>query len=229
MKKIFLPALLSVALLAGTTACTDNKTQADNTATADNQANDNYMRNGTNGEANAQNDGDMTGDTSKPSNDSRTGPMGLNGYSDDTKTPMATTDPEFMMTAAHSDQNEIQISKYVLSKGVTGMAKDHANMMVKDHTKSTTDLQAVAQKKGVTLPADMDDAHKAMLKDLERYQGQELSTKYMEMMAGDHDKTVRLMQSYQTKTQDPDVKGFITKTLPVVQNHLNMFKQHSNL
>ena len=39
-------------------------------------------------------------------------------------------DKEFMMSAAHSDQNEIQQSKMALPKGVAGMTKEMANIKI---------------------------------------------------------------------------------------------------
>lgn len=139
------------------------------------------------------------------------------------------TDAEFMQSAAHSDQNEIQLSKLVLEKGVTGMAKDHANKMITDHTKSTADLKPIAQKKGVTLPTDMDPEHKTIAQQMGSLSGKDLEKKYLEQMAMDHQKTVNTMVAHQQMTQDADLQGFITKTLPVVQNHLSMFKQHAGM
>jgi len=139
------------------------------------------------------------------------------------------TDAEFMQSAAHSDQNEIQLSKLALEKGVTGMVKDHANKMITDHTKSTADLKPIAQKKGVTLPTDMDSDHKAIAEQMGTLAGKDLEKKYLEQMAMDHQKTVNTMVAHQKMTQDAELQGFITKTLPVVQSHLTMFKQHAGM
>ncbi|MBD2713657.1 DUF4142 domain-containing protein [Microvirga sp. STR05] len=138
-------------------------------------------------------------------------------------------DPEFMQSAAHSDQNEIQLSKLALDKGVTGMAKDHATQMITDHTKSTEALKPIAQKKNVTLPTDMDAEHKAIAEQMGKLSGAELEKKYMEQMTLDHQKTANTMAAHQKMTQDTDLQGFITQTLPVVERHLSMFKQHSTM
>jgi putative membrane protein len=137
------------------------------------------------------------------------------------------TDAEFMKSAAASDQNEIQLSKLALEKGVTGMVKDHANMMIKDHTTSTSNLKPIAQKKNVTLPADMDAEHKAIAASMRKLSGKEFETKYMDQMRVDHQKTLNTLVAHQKMTKDTDVQGFITKVQPVVQSHLNMFTQHS--
>jgi len=131
-------------------------------------------------------------------------------------------DNEFMMTAAHSDQNEIQQSKMALAKGVTGMAQEMANKMIADHTKSTNDLKAIAAKKGVTLPTDMDAQHKAMAPAMEKLSGKEFEAKYLAQMQTDHQMTANTMAAHEKMTQDADLKAFIGKTLPVVEQHLSM-------
>ena len=138
-------------------------------------------------------------------------------------------DAEFMMTAAHSDQNEIQQSKMALAKGVTGMAKDMANKMIADHTKSTADLKQIAAKKGVTLPTDMDAEHKAMAPAMEKLSGKAFEQKYISQMVADHQKTANTMAAHQQMTKDPALQGFITKTLPVVESHLQMAQNDANM
>lgn len=138
-------------------------------------------------------------------------------------------DNEFMMTAAHSDQNEIQQSKMALAKGVTGMAKDLANKMITDHTKSTADLKAIATKKGVTLPTDMDAEHKAMAPAMEKLSGKAFEQQYIKQMVADHQKTANTMAAHQQMTKDPALQGFITKTLPVVESHLQMAENGSSM
>lgn len=138
-------------------------------------------------------------------------------------------DKEFMMTAAHSDQNEIQQSKMALAKGVTGMAREMADRMIADHTKSTADLKKIAAKKGVTLPADMDAEHKALEPAMEKLSGKAFETKYLAQMQADHQKTANTMLAHEKMTKDADLKAFIGKTLPVVQQHLAMAEKGSNM
>jgi len=138
-------------------------------------------------------------------------------------------DPTFMKSAAHSDQNEIQLSKLVLEKGATGMAKTHADMMITDHTKSTADLKAIATKKNVTLPTDMDAEHKAIAEQMRKLSGKDLEKKFMEQMVTDHQKTLNTMAAHKAMTQDTDLQTFITKTTPVIEKHLTMSKDHNGM
>jgi putative membrane protein len=138
-------------------------------------------------------------------------------------------DPTFMTSAAHSDQNEMQLSKLVLEKGATGMAKTHADMMITDHTNSTADLKAIAQKKNVKLPTDMDAEHKAIAEQMRKLSGKELEKKFMDQMVIDHQKTLNTMAAHKAMTKDTDLQTFITKTTPVIEKHLTMSKEHSGM
>ncbi len=138
-------------------------------------------------------------------------------------------DAEFMQSAAHSDQNEIQLSKMALAKGVTGDAKALADKMIADHTKSTAALKPIAAKAGVTLPTDMDADHKAMAPMLEKLSGKEFEAKYLSQMVTDHQKTANTLAAHKTMTKDAALSGWITTTLPVVVEHLNMSSKDSNM
>jgi putative membrane protein len=138
-------------------------------------------------------------------------------------------DTEFMMSAAHSDQNEIQLSKMALAKGVTGMTQTYANQMIADHTKSTVNLKPIAAKAGVTLPTDMDAEHKAMAPEFQKLTGKAFEDKYIKQMVADHQKTANTMASHQQMTKNTALQGFITTTLPVVEGHLDMANKGANM
>ena len=218
MKRSFFP-LLAVVSLLGLAACGDaNKTTE--TTTTSNPATANAPA-GANSAGNAEMG--TIADTSTAS--ATTTVMGdANGLTGPHK-----DDKEFMMTAAHSDQNEIQQSKMALAKGMTGMAKEMADKMIADHTKSTADLMKIAAKKGVTLPTDMDAEHKAIAPAMEKLSGKDFEAKYLSQMQADHQKTANTMMAHEKMTQDADLKAFIGKTLPVVQQHLGMAQKGSDM
>ena len=231
MKRISMSVLCARMLLLRACSTNNEETTSSDTNTnsevAGGNAGDNYMNNATNGDPASTS---LPADASAAGSAAATGtaPADMNGYSSGDTAPHS-TDPEFMMSAAHSDQNEIQLSKLVLSKGATGMTKQHADMMIKDHTKSTADLMAIAKKKGVTLPTDMDDEHKAIAKQMGTLSGAALDEKFMDQMVLDHQKTLNTLKAHQTMTKDADLQGFIGKVTPVVQGHLDMSKKHSDM
>ena len=138
-------------------------------------------------------------------------------------------DKEFIMSAAHSDQNEIQQSKLALAKGVISMAREMANKMVADHSKSTADPKRIAAKKGIIQPTDMDAEHKTMAPTVKKLSSKDFERKYMAQMLADHQKTANILMAHEEMTQDTDMKAFISKTLPVVQQHLGMGQQEADM
>ena len=138
-------------------------------------------------------------------------------------------DAEFMKSAAHSDQNEIQLSKMALTKGVTGEAKALADKMIADHTKSTAALKPIAASAKVTLPTDMDAEHKALAPTMQKLSGKEFETKYLAQMVTDHQKTANTLAAHKTMTKNTALSGWIDTTLPVVVEHLNMSNKDSNM
>ena len=133
-------------------------------------------------------------------------------------------DAEFMQSAAHSDQNEMQLSKMALAKGVTGPVKTFAEKMIADHTKSTAALKPIAAKAGVTLPTDMDDKHKEAAKTMQQLSGKDFEDRYLQQMEADHQMTANTLAAQQQTTKNPALSAWITQTLPVVTQHLGMAK-----
>ena len=109
------------------------------------------------------------------------------------------------------------------------MAREMTNKMVADHTKSTADLKKIAAKKGITLPTDVDAEHKAMAPTMKELSGKDFERKYMVQVLTDHQKTINTLMAHEEITQDADIKAFISKTLPVVQQHLDMAQQEANI
>ena len=62
--------------------------------------------------------------------------------------------------------------------------------MVDDHGKANGELKGLASQKGVTLPAELDAAHKATQAKLAKLSGAAFDRAYMQDMVKDHDKDV---------------------------------------
>jgi putative membrane protein len=137
-----------------------------------------------------------------------------------------TSAPVFVEKAAASDMFEIQAAKLAQQRSKNADIKAFADMMVKDHTKSTNDMKAAIQASGqnltppAVLPQDKQDA----LNDLQNASADEFDRKYMEGQVDAHQDALNLLQRY---AQDGDVdalKTFAASVAPVVQQHLDRAK-----
>jgi putative membrane protein len=102
--------------------------------------------------------------------------------------------------------------------------KEFGEQMVTDHTKANDELQAVAAKKNVTLPTDLDAKQAAVRDRLAKESSKKFDRAYMAAMVTDHKEDVAEFERA-SKSSDPDVKAFAAKTLPTLREHLKMAKQ----
>ncbi|MGI4736651.1 MAG: DUF4142 domain-containing protein [Janthinobacterium lividum] len=212
MNRLFLP-LLGATLLSMSACNTASEGTGNNTASKSGNMSDSVKTSMPAGEG-AQN---VENTQASAGSQSASGQPDANG-----PTAPHANDAEFMKSAAHSDQNEIQLSKMALAKGVTGTAKTFAEKMIADHTKSTAALKPIAAKAGVTLPTDMDADHKKMAPTMQALSGKAFEEKYLQQMQTDHQMTANTLAAHQQMTKDTALSGWITSTLPVVTEHLNM-------
>ena len=81
---------------------------------------------------------------------------------------------------------------------------------------------SIASAKGITLPTAIDDKHRNDVTKLSAKTGADFDKDFSKMMLKDHEKAVDLFEKQSTKGTDPELKAFAAKTLPALQEHLQM-------
>ncbi|MBV9491549.1 MAG: DUF4142 domain-containing protein [Verrucomicrobia bacterium] len=131
----------------------------------------------------------------------------------------------FIQKAAKSDETEISLSKLALEKSTAPQIKQFAQMMVTDHTKSTSLLKPIAATHNVAIPATPGPANEAKYKTLQKTSGAKFDAAYIKLMVTDHESTLQAFQNASGKVHDPKLKEFIATVQPIVTHHLEMAKQ----
>ena len=134
----------------------------------------------------------------------------------------AAGDRDFVDKAAAGGMAEVKLSKLAMDRGQSTDVKQFARKMVEDHTKANTELKQIAEKKNLALPTKLDDAHQSAYDKLSKLEGAAFDKEYMRVMTDDHDDTVKLLKNEVQNGQDPQLKSFAMKTLPVVEKHDDM-------
>lgn len=134
-------------------------------------------------------------------------------------------DKQFMMKAAKDGLAEVQLGQLAQQQASAQEVKDFGSRMVTDHSKANDELTALAQQKNVKLPTKVDRSHTRMMDKLKKQTGAAFDKAYMTEMVREHTKDVTEFQKAQGKVKDADVKAFIDKTLPVLQQHLQSAKE----
>ena len=133
---------------------------------------------------------------------------------------VAPADEKFMLAAAQGGMLEVRLGEVAKEKAARQDVKDFGAMMATDHGKAGEELNSVATKNGVTLPADLDARHKAIVDKLSKLSGAEFDKTYIAEMVKDHEKDAIAFKDASKTAKNPEVKGFAPKTLPVIKSHL---------
>jgi putative membrane protein len=134
-------------------------------------------------------------------------------------------DQDFVTKAAQGNSAEIALGKMVAAKTKDPNVKQFAEMMVKDHTTALNQLQELAQSKNLSLNDNLPEDAKELQTKLSSDSGKQLDKDYMNSMVEDHQKDVQEFTNESQNAKDPDVKQWASKTLPVLQKHLQKAQQ----
>ncbi len=134
----------------------------------------------------------------------------------------------FMTRAAEGGMAEVETGKLAAAKAQNAEVKQFGQQMIADHTRANNELKALAGKKNVTLPTDLDPMHKTMAQTLSGLSGAEFDKEYMRSQIADHERTIALFQAQADNGADAEAKAFAAKTLPNLKMHLEMARKISD-
>jgi putative membrane protein len=127
---------------------------------------------------------------------------------------------EFVKDAVEANLAEIQASQLAVSKSSNPEVKSFAQRMIDDHTRLNTQLEQVAQQKGLKIPDSPDLTHQAKLKTLQARSGTDFDKSYIEQMNKDHEKAIELFQAAANSPQvSTDLKKLADQTLSTLHQH----------
>ena len=135
--------------------------------------------------------------------------------------PAEISDPqEFTTKAAGAGAFEIQSSQLALTKTQNADIKAFAQMMIDDHTKAATDLEAAATAQGkLTVPAGLDADSAAKLQKLQAAGAGDFDGLYVQMQTDAHVDAVALFSGFAQNGPSGPLKDFAAQTLPTLQMH----------
>jgi putative membrane protein len=134
---------------------------------------------------------------------------------------LAPTTNDFVSEAAISDMFEIQSSKMASAK-LAGPEKDFADQMIKDHTKTTSELTSAATADNIPIPSAVDSSHQKMLDKLSGLDGERFRRLYFSDQVSAHKDAVSLFGRYGKSGDNAKLKSWASQTLPALQHHLDM-------
>lgn len=157
---------------------------------------------------------------------------------------MMESDKHFVMKAMmHSNFEMLAAEMAIKMKAPSAEVTRYAQMLVRDHTAANRDLMAVATKMGMADMADMmmtgsgtkamsmkdmmaskhvTAEHRMKLETMEKMTGAEMQATFLKEMQASHALDLALFTGYRDLTKMTDLKGFISKQIPVLRTHHDM-------
>jgi len=136
--------------------------------------------------------------------------------------PKAEDDTEFAVAAADGGMIEVKLGELAKTNASSASVKEFAEMMVKDHTKASDELKALAQQKNISLPMSLSDDKQKKYDDLAKKKGKEFDQAYASFMVDDHKEDIEEFQEAAKDSKDPDIKSWAAGKVPTLQHHLEM-------
>jgi len=132
----------------------------------------------------------------------------------------ARPDQEFVREAAMGGMTEVQLGELAGAKGMTEGVKAFGRRMVLDHGKANDELKSLATTKQISLEANLDAKHQAMLDKFAKLSGLAFDRAYVDDMVNDHKTAVAAFAREAQQGEDAEIKAWAMRTLPTLESHL---------
>jgi putative membrane protein len=140
------------------------------------------------------------------------------GVEDSDSTEPVSAAQAFVTKATQAGLAEIQLGSLMQTRSSDPKVKAFAARMVKDHTRANAELAALAKRKKLEVPTDLDAEHATMVHAVGTKPPSEINAEYAKQMRDSHDAAVTLFQDA-SAVGDKDLAAFAKKTLPTLREH----------
>lgn len=130
-------------------------------------------------------------------------------------------DKAFMRMAAEANMTEAHIGQMAESQGSGSQVKEFGQKLTHDHTDAYQQLDAVAAKTGSSIPKGIDIRKISAVEQLMKLKGAQFDHVFVQDEIRDHQKALAEFKREAQHGQDPDVKAYASKMIPVLEDHLH--------
>jgi putative membrane protein len=130
-------------------------------------------------------------------------------------------DADFLVAAVEINLTEIQLGK--LAQGNSKMAdvQQLGRMMETDHSRALKEVQDLAAKKQITIPATLSNEQQSSYQELLNKRGDDFDKEYCNMMVKGHQEAIEKFSKEATYSKDADIKAWAASMLPALRMHLD--------
>ncbi len=137
-------------------------------------------------------------------------------------------DADFVVNTMASSYAEIEIAKLAIERSTDEEVISLAKKVEAEHTTIIDELKNYAATKGIEVPVAQTDDQRDELNKLAEKDSANFDKEICEALKDDHEDTVSDFEKRIDKTEDPDLKSWISKTLPTLKARVEMLKIHED-
>jgi putative membrane protein len=135
-------------------------------------------------------------------------------------------DADFVANTVAANYGEIKFAQLANQRSADPELKKIATMLVTEHTKTLDELKSLAQAKAITVPVEEDDEARRKTERFSDEAGKDFDKKWCKEMIDRHEESINKFEKRLDKTEDPELKAWINKTLPHLRMHLEKLNAH---
>ncbi len=137
------------------------------------------------------------------------------------KSNLARADRKFIEEAASSGMMELQAAQLAATKATDPAVKSFASTLADHHNTANKELMQLAASLGVEVPAAPERSARNELEKLGKRTGAEFDREFVrEVGIKEHERDIKRFQKASKDVKEPQLKAWIDKTLPELQQHL---------
>ncbi len=129
-------------------------------------------------------------------------------------------DAKFAVEAAEIGINDVELSNFAKGKLSNSKAKELADLILKDYLKINEELMAITTPQNIHFPFLLSSDGQQAKDEWEQKTGNDLDKAYVDKMASDNEKAIKLYEDAASDVQDAAIKAFAIKNLLVLKKHL---------
>ena len=135
-------------------------------------------------------------------------------------------DAEFVYEAISANYAEIKMSELANQKSRSPEVQQIAQKLLVDHSASLNELKTLAQAKAIGVPVEESSGSMRKLENLAEESEKDFDQKWCNEMIDLHEKDISRFEDRLEDTEDAELKGFISKTLPTLKEHHQRLKAY---
>jgi putative membrane protein len=130
------------------------------------------------------------------------------------------SDAEFLLTAASSNQLEIQLGQLAAQQAEAEPVRKFGQMMADHHTTAAQELSSLAAQLDVRPSVAIMPMHQELIDRLKNKTGRAFDERYMDVMETAHKLDVVMFEAKSKKAETPTVQDYAARILPTLRTHL---------